>query len=682
MHRRLRRAIIALTFVSLPLAAVLAYAQSRQVGSPSPPSSSGLDLTAMDRSVDPCTDFHRFACGAWMAANPVPADRGRWGRFDDLQERNLEILRGILETAAAGKHEPTRKIGDYYATCMDEAGINRKGIAALEPDLKNVAALAGVGRLPELLGELHKIGVSAFFSFGSAPDFKDSSTVRAIADQGGLGLPDRDYYFREDTRSVDIRRLYVEHVATMIGLASGGSGAKDAADRIMRLESRLAKAALDNVSRRDPDKIYHKMTPAELQALTPGFDWSRYFRLVGAPPIDAINVTEPEFFTSFNQLLATTPLDDIRTYLRWQLLRASAPMLPSAFVDENFRFYSGALQGIKEQRPRWKRCVQHTDSDLGEALGQAFVNEAFGAQAKTDMLRMVADLERALDRDIATLDWMTPATKKQAAAKLKAISNKIGYPERWRDYRALTIERGDAIGNVQRAAVFEFHRQLTKIGGPVDKTEWSMTPPTVNAYYNPLENNINFPAGILQPPFYGERRDAAANYGGAGAVIGHELTHGFDDSGRKFDAEGNLKDWWTAEDARSFENRTSCLVDQYGALTAVDEVKINGKLTLGENTADNGGVRIALMAYLASDAGRAAATMDGFTPQQRLFLGYAQLWCENRRPEFERLRAQTDPHSPGRYRVNGVVSNMPEFQKAFSCRSDAPMVRQTACRVW
>jgi endothelin-converting enzyme/putative endopeptidase len=450
----------------------------------------------------------------------------------------------------------------------------------------------------------------------------------------------------------------------------------------MAIETALARGALDVVSRRDPTKIYHRMTPAELQALTPPFQWTRYFNGLGAPPIYALNVTEPDFFKAFGQMLGGTSLDDIKAYLRWQVVHASAPVLPAPFVNENFSFYGTTLTGAKELRPRWKRCVQYTDSDLGEALGEAFVKEAFGPQAKADTVRMVHELESALETDITSLSWMTDATRREALGKLKAISDKIGYPDRWRDYSALAIARGDALGNSQRSNAFEFHRQMKKIGQPVDKSEWGMTPPTVNAYYNPLENNINFPAGILQSPYYSAKADAAVNFGGAGAVIGHELTHGFDDEGRQFDARGNLKDWWTPADAKAFEDRAQCFVDEYGGFTAVDDVTLNGKLTLGENTADNGGLRIALMAYLTRAAAQPAATLDGFTPEQRLFLAWGQVWCENIRPERARMLAQTNPHSPGRYRVNGVVSNMPEFARAFSCKADAPMVRQSACRVW
>ena len=564
-----------------------------------------------------------------------------------------------------------------------KAAINSKGTTPLRPLVSKIDALSSAADLAPLVAEFHTIGVNVFFSFGSIADFKDASVEMAIADQGGLGLPDRDYYVRDDPKSVEIRKEYLEHIGRIAKLVGASpEGVAKNPDTVMKIETALAKSALDNVSRRDPNKIYHKLTPAELQALTPNFQWPRYFSGIGAPPIYALNVTEPDFFKSLGQLLVSTPIADLKHYLRWQLLRASAPMLPTAFVDENFKFYGTVLTGAKELRPRWKRCVQYTDGDLGEELGKAFVKEAFGPQAKADTLEMVHEVEAALEKDIQQLSWMTDTTKKEALVKLHAVTDKIGYPDRWRDYSGLNVVRGDALGNSQRANAFEFHRQLNKIGKPVDKTEWRMTPPTVNAYYNPLENNINFPAGILQPPFYSAKTDRAVNFGGAGAVIGHELTHGFDDQGRQFDSRGNLKDWWTEADGKAFVERAQCFVDEYSQFTAVDEVKVNGKLTLGENTADNGGLRIALMAYLASVAGAERKTIDGFTPEQRVFLGWGQVWCENRRPEALRLMAQTNPHSPGRYRVNGVVSNMPEFQKAFSCKPGAAMARQNACRVW
>jgi putative endopeptidase len=679
----MRRHVIAFVFVSLPLAAALVRAQVPPPSRDAKASESGLQLDDMDRSADACTDFYQYACGGWVTKNPVPNDRSSWGRFEEVQERNNETLHRILETAATGRDAEQKKIGDYYATCMDERAIDAKGGAPLDPLLKRIAALARTADLPPLVADLHTIGVNAFFSFGAEADFKDASVEMAMADQGGMGLPDRDYYVRDDPKSVELRTQYVEHVGKMLALLGTTTGpATAAADPVMKIETTLAKGALDVVSRRDPTKIYHRLTAAELQALTPAFQWTGYFNGLGAPPIYALNVTEPEFFKTVNQLLTATPMDDIKAYLRWQVVHASAPVLPTPFVNENFSFYGTALTGAKELRPRWKRCVDYTDTDLGEALGQAFVKETFGPQAKADTLRMVRDLEGALEFDIKSLAWMTDATRREALVKLQAISEKIGYPDKWRDYSALIITRGDALGNSQRSNAFEFHRQMKKIGQPVDKSEWGMTPPTVNAYYNPLQNNINFPAGILQAPYYSARADAAVNYGGAGAVIGHELTHGFDDQGRQFDARGNLKDWWTPADAKAFEDRAQCVVDEYGAFTSIDDVKLNGKLTLGENTADNGGLRIAMMAYLTRTAGQPAATLDGFTPEQRLFLAWGQVWCENIRPERARMLAQTNPHSPGRFRVNGVVSNMPEFARAFSCKAGQPMVRATSCRVW
>jgi putative endopeptidase len=682
----MKRCLAAVVFVALPLAAAMVHAQPPAPTPPgAPASASGLDLQFMDRGADPCNDFYAYACGGWTKNQPIPADRSAWGRGQELQERNNTTLRKILEDAGRNPNaDPeTRKIGDYFATCMDETAINAKGAAPLDPALKKVAALASANGLPALLADLHAMGVGAFFSFGAEADFKEASTVRAIADQGGLGLPDRDYYFRDDPKSKELRTQYVDHVGKMIGLLGSQTGdPAAAAATVMRVETALAKGALDAVARRDPSAIYHKMTPAEMQKLTPAFDWAAYFKGTGAPPIDALNVTEPEFFKAFNALIASTPVADLRTYLRWHVVHGSAAMLSAPFVNENFRFYGTTLTGAKELQPRWRRCVQYTDSDLGEVLGKAFVKEAFGPAAKEDTLKMVREIETSMEQDVNTLSWMSDTTKKQAIVKLHAVANKIGYPDRWRDYSGLNIVRGDALGNSERANTFEFHRQMNRIGKPLDKSEWEMTPPTVNAYYNPLQNNINFPAGILQPPYYNAKADPAVNYGASGAIIGHELTHGFDDEGRQFDAQGNLKDWWTENDAKAFEERAQCIVDEYSAFTVVDDVKVNGKLTLGENAADNGGLRLALMSYLASLTPEKRKTVDGFTPEQRFFVAYGQSWCENARPERERMLAQTNPHAPPRYRVNGVVSNMPEFAKAFSCKADAPMIRKNACRVW
>ena len=683
----MRRRLLAAAFVSLPLATAFGTLQSGP--GQSPPRASGVDLASLDRTADPCADFYQFACGGWMARHPVPPDRPRWAQFEALQDRNDETLRRILEMAAATPTADTRQIGDYYGGCIDEGAIDAKGTAPLHADLDAVQSLADLSALPALLATLHPLGVNAFFRFGSSPDFENADVNLAVVGAGGLGLPDRDYYFRDDQRSTDLRRHYEEHVGRMSRLLGAPDNrAAQAAATVVRIETALAKAQLDNVSRRDPANVNHKMTAGQLQALTPTFNWRVYLDRIGATSVSSLNVTQPDFIRAVGALISSTPVDDVRTYARWQLVHASAPILPTAFVNEHFAFYGTALSGTPQLRPRWKRCVEYTDSDLGEALGKAYVKDAFSGTAKADTLRMVRAIEEALRRDIATLTWMTEDTKKEALGKLRAVARKIGYPDRWRDYRALRIARGDALGNSQRANAFDFARAVNRIGRRVDRSEWAMTPPTVNAYYSPTENNINFPAGILQPPFYYGGGDRATNFGAAGTVVGHELTHGFDDQGRKYDAKGNLHDWWKADDARNFDARAACLVDEYNTFTAVDDVKVNGKLTLGENTADSGGLRLALMAYLATAAtssngpGGPAPAVDGFTPEQRLFIGFAQVWCENSRPEATRLRVLTNPHSPGRFRTNGVVSNMPEFQQAFSCKAGAPMVRASACWVW
>jgi endothelin-converting enzyme/putative endopeptidase len=659
---------------------------SEPVIAAAPVSKPGFDAGAIDRSVDPCTDFYQFSCGGWLRANPVPSDQSSWGRFNELAERNRNTLKELLERAAAGG--PSRlavdqKVGDFYASCMDQPAVDRRGLAAIEPELDRISGLRSTAELPELLASLHSLGVGALFTFSSVQDFKDTTSVIADADQGGLGLPERDYYFKDDAKSVDLRREYVAHVEKMLTLLGETPEAAAAgASNVMEIETALAKASLDVVQRRDPANLYHKMSRKELASLCPRFDWERYLKATQAPLIENLNVEVPDFVKALDQQLETVPLDDWKTYLRWHVALAAAPFLSSPFVDENFAFYGKTLTGARELRPRWKRCVDHVDDLLGEALGQRYVEATFGAEGKERMSRMVVALGKALDQDLRELPWMTEATKKQAFGKLEAIANKIGYPDNWRDYSSVEIVRDDLAGNVRRASAFEIGRQLGKIGRPVDRGEWAMTPPTVNAYYNPLMNDINFPAGILQPPFFDRKMDDAVNLGAIGSVIGHEITHGFDDEGRQFAADGTLNDWWTETDAKEFEKRAQCFVDQYASYVAVDDVKVNGKLTLGENTADNGGVRIAYMALMQTLSEEQKKPIDGFTPEQRFFLGWGQIWCTNRTPEAERLRAQTDPHSPSRYRVNGVVSNMPEFQKAFTCRPGASMVRESACRVW
>jgi endothelin-converting enzyme/putative endopeptidase len=630
-------------------------------------------------------DFYQYACGGWMKSNPIPADQSRWGTFEELAERNREILHQILEDAArpaTNRDAVTQKIGDYYAACMDEKAIDAKGIAPLQPELDRIRSLKDKSELAEEIAHLHRNGVAALFEFSSGQDFKDSDSVIAQADQGGLGLPDRDYYLKTDAKSVELRQKYVAHVERIFELA-GEKADRAAADAatVMRIETDLAKGSLDLVSRRDPEKVYHKLTRTELQALDPDFRWDRYLTGSGAPAFQSVNVASPDYFKAVNAAIARASLEDWKTYLTWHLVHSEIPFLPARFVDENFGFYGQTLTGVKELRPRWKRCVDYTDNQLGEALGRKFVDRTFGAEGKQRTLNMVDALEKALGQDLQAVSWMTPATRQKALDKLKAITNKIGYPEKWRDYSSVAIRRDDAIGNGFRADQFEFQRQLNKIGKPVDRLEWGMTPPTVNAYYDPEMNNINFPAGILQPPFYDNKMDDGVNFGGIGMVIGHELTHGFDDEGRQFDAHGNLRDWWTPADAKEFESRTACVVKEYSSFSVAPGANVNGELTLGENTADNGGLRLALMA-LVNTIGAAGKSIDGFTPEQRLFLSFGQIWCENAREEAERLQVQTNPHSPPRFRVNGVVENMPEFQKAFSCHAGQPMVSANACRVW
>ena len=645
-----------------------------------------FDLTAIDKSADPCEDFYQYACGMWLKNNPIPPDQSAWGRFIELRERNQTILRGILEKQSGdnpSRSAVDQKIGDYYYSCMDEAAIEAKGTAPLKPYMDKISGIKSKSDVPAVLAGLHKGGVKAFFEFDAEPDFKDAKTNIATAGQGGLSLPDRDYYFKDDAKSVEVREKLQKHIANMFQLY-GESPAQAAADAktVMKVETDLAKVSLDSTELRDPQKIYHKMGVGDLQKLTPDFGWNQYFTSVQSPSFENINVAMPDFMKGMNQLLAANDLDAVKTYLRWQTLRTAAPVMPKAFVEENFDFYGKTLRGAKELRPRWKRCVQYTDNDLGEALGQAYVAEAFPPEAKARMLKMVHELEAALKQDISELSWMSPETKKQALEKLSRIDNKIGYPNKWRDYSSLNIVRGDAMGNSMRANQFEFNRQLKKIGQPVDRMEWGMTPPTVNAYYNPLENNINFPAGILQPPFFDMKADDAVNFGGIGVVIGHELTHGFDDEGSQFDADGNLRDWWTPTDKKQFDELEQCFVNEYDGFTVVDDVHVKGKLTLGENTADNGGMRISHMALLDVLGTTPGKEIDGFTPEQRFFISYGQIWCENETPEQARLKALTNEHSDNRYRVNGVVSNFPSFAKAFGCKPNSPMVRKAACRVW
>jgi putative endopeptidase len=648
-------------------------------------SSSGVDLQAIDKTADPCQNFYQYACGNWIKANPVPAQYPRWGRFNELQDRNQEILRGILEDSS--KHQDRspidRKIGAFYAACMDEAAVEKAGDAPLKPEIEQILGLHDKVALARELAKLQNQGVTALFGFRSAPDPDNAKMSIADLDQGGLGLPDKSYYLGE--KDVKIRGEYVRHISKILQLIGQSPAPADAGARaVLKIETELASASLDRVARRDPNLTHHKMSISALQALTPDFDYKTYFVERSAPSFDNLNVSVPDFFKRLNSTLASNSLDDLKTYLLWHYVSSYAPNLSKPFVDANFDFYDRTLTGAKELQPRWKRCVQSTDTSLGEALGQRYVDRAFAGQSKEKTQELVNIIEQQMEKDIKSLTWMSDATKQQALVKLKGVTNKIGYPDHWRNYSSVSITDNNLVSNVKNARAFELHRNLSKIGKPVDRSEFGMTPPTVNAYYSPLQNNINFPAGILQPPFYNSRADMAVNFGGIGAVIGHELTHGFDDQGRRFDADGNLRDWWRKQDEEEFKKRADCLVNEYSQFKPVPDANVNGRLTLGENGADNAGIRLAYMALMDGiENGTVDKNkLDGYTPEQRFFLGYAQIWCENARPEYSRSSVRTNPHSPGEFRVIGVVENTPEFGKAFGCSVGQPMMKENGCRVW
>jgi endothelin-converting enzyme/putative endopeptidase len=659
---------------------------SAQTFSPIP----GLDKSLMDTTVDPCVDFYQYSCGNWSKLHPIPSDSPYSDQFYNLTQYNQQVLHGILEKASANdpsRDASTRKIGDYYASCMDEAAVQQKGLASLQPELDRIDRLTSKEQLPELLAHFQLIHVNAFLEFGAQQDFKDATRKIAAVDQNGLGLPEKDYYFRTGAKDEEIRKQYVQHIANILKLLgmSESQAASDAA-AIVKLETALAKVSLDVTSQRDPHNVYHKMPVGDLQALTPTFNWHRFYSAIGSSAFTEINVAEPEFFKGMDQVIAETDLSTIKSYLRCQLVGSIAgSILPKALDEENFDFYERKLEGTSVQEVRWKRCVRSTDEALPEALGKAYVDEQFPPASKDKAVLMIRDIEAAMDRDIDSLDWMSAATKTRAKEKLHLIADKVGYPGKWRDYSKLEITRGDAFGNNLRAAEFEARRQLAKIGKPVDRDEWITSTPTVNAFYNPTMNDINFPAGVMQPAFFDATQPDALNYGHIGLFMGHEITHGFDDQGRQFDGHGNMEDWWTKEDNDKFTQKAQCIVDEY-AQFSVGDTKINGKLTLGENTADNGGMRLAYMAYLARaaqdgiDLNKKSA--DGYTPLQQFFLGFAQDWCSLWSPELERMIVTTDPHSPDRFRANGVLVNMPEFGKAFGCKAGQPMMPEKTCRVW
>ena len=652
------------------------------------PYTPGLDPTAMDRTVDPCVNFYKYSCSGWIKDNPIPPDQPRWDVYAKLQQDNERFLWGLLEQASkpgASRSVVEQEIGDYFESCMDEAGIEKAGLAPLKKALDEIGGLASINDLAGLLARLHLqvTGDHMLFGFGSGQDYADSTQVIAFASSGGLGLPERDYYLKTDAKSQETRAKYVEHVQRMFVLL-GDSPETAAANAkiVMDIETALAKATLTRVEQRDPYKLYHKMPLQQLQSMTPAFRWDVYFSTSSAPAITALNVTEPKFFEELQTLLKHRSLMDWKTYLRWHLVHDKARYLSSPFVQADFDFYRKHLRGVTEMQPRWKRCVGYVDRDLGEALGKEFVEKTFTPETKAKTLAMTKQIESAMESEIKQLPWMSEETKTRALDKLHRIVNKIGYPDKWRDYSSVKIVRGDFLGNEDRATEFESHRQLEKIGKPVDRGEWQMTPPTVNAYYDSQLNDMNFPAGVLQPPLFDPKMDDAPNYGNTGSTIGHELTHGFDDEGRKFDAKGNLHDWWTKQDTAAFVRRSSCVVDEYAQFTVVDNIKINSKLTLGEDLADLGGTLLAYIAWKHATEGMDLKPIDGLTPDQRYFIGMAQWACGDERPENKRLNAATNEHSPDEYRVNGVVSNMPEFQKAFSCKVGQPMVRASRCKIW
>ena len=668
------------------LAALFLFSAHLPANAAGDSSSWGFSLSNLDKTCKPCDDFYEFAMGGWRKANPIPAEYPNWGTFTQLRDNNLAAMHTILEaaakaSAAAGSNE--RKIGDFYTSCMDATAIEAAGLKPLADDFAAIDAISDRKSLDAAISLLQREGVNALFRFASGQDFKDSTRVIAQASQGGLGMPDRDYYFREDEKSKQLRADYEQHVSKMFALAGDAPEIAAAeAKTVIAIEMALAKASRTRVELRDAEKNYNLMSLAEVKTLTPDWPWESYLHAVGAPPLEQLNVRQPEFFKEVNEELTSVSLPDWKIYLRWHLLHASAPGLPDRIVEENFDFYDRKLSGTKEILPRWKRCVQSTDRNLGEALGQVYVDKYFPPAAKAHAKEMVNNLISALRDDIPTLSWMGPETKKEALGKLEAFNVKIGYTDKWRDYSKLAIDRGPYSANVRRSVEFEHARQLAKIGKPVDRTEWGMTPPTVNAYYSSTMNEIVFPAGILQPPFYSPNADDAVNYGGIGAVIGHEISHGFDDQGSKFDGKGTLHEWWSPDDRKNFTERGDCVVNQFDSYEVEPGLHQNGKLVLGESIGDLGGLAIAYAAYEKSIEGKRPKDIDGFTPEQRFFLGWAQVWGTNQRQEAARLQTNTDPHPLARFRGNGPISNMEAFAKAFGCKKGDAMVREQACKIW
>jgi putative endopeptidase len=687
MKRIFAFCIFFLSVVAVSLAA--AQTSSPAKDEPALPYIPSLDVAAMDKSVDPCVDLYHYSCGGWQKKNPIPPDQTSWSVYGKLYQDNLFFLRSILEQSGPStpqRDAVTQKIGDFYASCMDETTANKRSVAAIQPQLDAIAGLKSAQGMASLVARLPlPFGRTILFVSGSTQDPDNSEQEIADLDQGGLGLPDRDYYTKDDAKSKETRERYVQHVQKVLELLGDTpQTARQNAETILRMETALAKASLTQVERRDPYKLKNKMKLAELVQLAPNFDWETYYRASQYPPFEILNVDAPAFYKQLNTELTTEPLENWKNYLRFHVADQYSPFLSANFVQENFEFYRKYLRGAKEMQPRWKRCVQFTDYNLGEALGQVYVRRVFSPELKASTLDMVNRIEAAMGQRIQQLDWMSPETKQQALAKLAAIRNKIGYPDKWRDYSSLKIVHDDLAGNIQRGAEFEQHRDINKIGKPVDHGEWEISPATVDAYYNPQMNDINFPAGVLQPPLYDPKMDDAPNYGDTGGTIGHELTHGFDDEGSQFDSKGNLKNWWTKDDREKFDARTKCVADQYSQYVMVDDIHINGELTLGENVADLGGEILAFMAWKDATKDKTLHALDDLTPEQRFFIGFAQWDCANMRDEDLRVRAVTDPHSTAQYRINGVVVNMPEFSRAFSCKAGQPMVKASdkVCKVW
>ena len=693
---------VALLCLSLVLVAYTQLLKAQQSSSEEAPKLEHFDPNMVDKTLDPCQDFYQFVCGKWNAAHPIPADQVAWGTGSGLSYSNENVLREAMEKASSeskGRSDFEQKIGDYWGACTNEPSLESAGIRDLKPEIERIDGMKTKAELADQVAHIHMLIPGAWegednqtnavlLGFGPQQDFDDASRVVAAIDQGGLGMPNRDFYLKDDATSKDIRQKYEAHISKMLTLV-GESASQAAADAktILAIETAMAQAQMDNISRRDPKNLNNKMSFEQVESLTPSFNWKQYVAEIGAPPsAPHYLVSSPAFFKALESLVQQRSIDDWKAYLRWHLVHGSAPYLNKALVDENWDFYSHTLLGSKAQLPRWRRCVRAADRDLGMALGEAYVKVAFPPSSKERTLALVHDVEHALDQDITGLSWMQPTTKEQAEVKLHAIQDNIGYPNHWRDYSSVKITLESYLNNVHEATRFEFHRQLNKIGKPVARSEWQMTPPTINAYYQPQLNSINFPAGILQPPYFDPSEEDAVNYGAVGIIIGHEITHGFDDQGRKFDEKGNLRDWWTPEDAKAYEQRDQCIIDEYTEEIPEAGVKQNGQLTAGEDTADNGGSHLAFLALsdkLQSE-GKSLDTKDpdGWTPRQKFFLSYANEWCTQYRPEFMRTVVMTNPHSIPKYRVNNVVSNMPEFEQAFSCKAGSPMVRNNQCRVW